>query len=107
MPDNLAMAAGAGSILALLVLAVHVVRVCREFRAGARCFRWQVGCYQVLRGALLVAMAGYLIARVFAGPRPFEAYPTTLRTAVPLLTMAMTALLLTVAALSFSSREKS
>ena len=106
VPDNLAMVAGAGSLLVLLVLTVHVVRVRREFRAGARRFHWQVGRYQVLRAALLVAMAGYLIARVFAGPRPFEAYPTTLRAVIPLLTAAMTALLLVSATLSFAPRRK-
>ena len=105
VPDNLAIAAGAGSMLLLLILTAHLVRVRREFRGGTRRFHWQAGRYQVLRAALLVAMAAYLIARVFAGPRPFEAYPTTLRAVIPLLTAAMTALLLVTAALSFAPRQ--
>ena len=106
VPDNLAIAAGAGSMLVLLVLTAHLVRVRREFRVGKRRFHWQAGRYQVLRAALLVAMAGYLIARVFAGARPFEAYPTTLRAVIPLLTAAMTALLLVSATLSFAPRQR-
>ncbi len=103
-PDNLAMAATAGSLLLLLLVTTYLVRVRREFRAGERRFQWAVARAQALRGLLLAGMAVYLIARVFGGPRPLEVYPTTMRTAIPLLTTAMTALLLASAALSFAPR---
>ena len=106
VPDNLAMLAAGGSVVMLLLLAVHWVRVRREFRAGARRFRVRVGWTQVARGLLLGGMAVYLVVRVFGGGRPFAAYPTTMRVAVPLITSAMTALLALSAVLSFAPRRK-
>ena len=107
VPDNWALCFGAAAALVAVYLAWYLVKIRGEFQRQERGFRWHKDWGAVIRAALLVGMATYIVeVSLGFSARPLSRFPTTIQTALPVLVAAVVALFLTHAVLSLAPRAR-
>ena len=104
-PDTWAQVFLVGSFGLLSALVWYCLRLSRQFRLGVRAWKptgWRIG-----RASILVVLAVKLVhtAAWRPGP-PYTAFPSTVRVALPVLVVAVTVLLLIVAAAGLTERQR-
>ena len=105
--DNWALCFAAAAALIAVYLAWYLVKIRGEFQRQERGFRWHKDWGAVIRAALLVGMATYIVeVSLGFSARPLSRFPTTIQTALPVLVAAVVALFLTHAVLSFAPRAR-
>ena len=106
-PDNWAIVFAAGALAIFAGWALYLARVWRQFRRGERRFGLWWHPALRMRAVMFLAMAGFLSYYASTRlPPAMISFPTTIHTAIPMLTGAAILVFLTNAVLTFAPRVR-